>query len=67
MKPFRLFVTAIALAGLSQGCHRMEPRRPFMQRSPGNGVMVTPSSPSPMAAPLEGSGPVRGYRPSEGS
>jgi hypothetical protein len=67
MKPFRLFVAVIALAGLSQGCHRMEPRRPLMRRSPSDGVMVTPSSPSPMVAPPDGSGPIRGYRPSEGS
>jgi hypothetical protein len=67
MKPFCLFVAVVALAGLSQGCQRMEPRRALMRRSPSDGVMVTPSSPSPMVAPSEGSGPIRGYRPSEGS
>ncbi len=64
MKPFRLFVVTIALAGLSQGCHRMEPRRPIMRRSAGDGATVTPT---PMTAPSEGSGTMGGYHPSEGS
>lgn len=67
MKPFRLFVAVLAFTGLSQGCHRMEPRRPLMRRSSGDGVTVTPSSPAPRVTPSEGSGPIRSYSPSEGS
>ncbi len=65
MKPFRLFVAVLTFAGLSQGCHRMEPRHPVMRRPPRDGAIVAPSP--PVAAPNEGPGPVRGYRPSEGS
>ena len=65
MKPFRRFVAVIAIVGLSQGCHRMEPRGPLMRPSRGDGAIVAPAS--PVAAPRDGSGPIRGHGPSEGS
>ena len=64
----RLFATLLALASLSQGCHRMESRRPSPGAVPSSeGAFAAPASPSPMTTPSEGSGPIRGYRPSEGS
>ncbi len=68
-KSSRVFMALLALAGLGQGCHRMESRRAMSGPSRGDAGMSVPSSPAPMYAPGEGSGSgaMRGYRASEGS
>jgi hypothetical protein len=66
MKPIRAIAVLLAVIGLAQGCNRMPRRAPVSQLrtyAPDYGTGVV----SPALPPAEGSGPIGGYRPSEGS
>lgn len=66
MKPLRAIVLIVAVIGLVQGCNRMPRRGPVVQ-SPSYGPSYSSGVAEPAFPPAEGSGPIGGYRPSEGS